>query len=309
MKGASSGLRGKTCVITGATSGIGRASAVALSYQGADLILVGRNESNGRNLASRLSAHRDAGRVEFLRADISDQSQVRALASKIADRQEHVDVLINNAGAKFDTFQRSADGIELTFATNYLGHFLLTLLLLERLLQAKEARVISVGSSAHAGAGAPGTWELGPENYNRKLAYGKSKLANVVFAYELARRLAKSKIVSNAVDPGGVATNLGRNNGLLSWFRHLTYYALKRELCTPAKGAEGIIHLASASSVTGVSGKYFYQNREIESSPSSYDPEAAAQLWSLSLKKTCLDAKLGAGWLNVESIKQSLGCA
>jgi NAD(P)-dependent dehydrogenase (short-subunit alcohol dehydrogenase family) len=126
------------------------------------------------------------------------------------------------------------------------------------------------------------------ENYDRKLAYAKSKLANIVFAYELARRFRQTPLVSNAVDPGGVATNLGRNNGLLSWMRHLLYYALKRELLSPRRGAETIVHLATDPSIAGVSGKYFFEKHERESSAISHDRSAADELWSLSSKLTRL---------------------
>jgi NAD(P)-dependent dehydrogenase (short-subunit alcohol dehydrogenase family) len=288
----SSGVPGQdrpVCVITGATSGIGRATALALAAGGANLALIARREILGIQLAARLRSQPGAGLVEFFRADISDQAQVTEAARAIAAKYSRINVLINNAGAKFDTFQQSADGIELTFATNYLGHFLLTALLLEPLLRASRARVITLGSGAHTGISAESDWCLGRGNFDRKLAYGKSKLANIVFAYELARRLNGTGVVSNAVDPGGVATNLGRNNGLWSWCRHLAYYVLKRQLITPRRGAETVVFLATDPSVRGVTGKYFYEKREVQSSASSYDSQAALRLWSLSLKLAHLD--------------------
>lgn len=289
-------MRGHTCVITGATSGIGRATAVALSALGANLFLVGRREAEGQGLAARLRQRSGAGWVEFLRSDISDQQQVHALAAAIVAKKIHIDVLINNAGARFNTFQETSEGIELTFATNYLGHFLLTCLLLESLLRAQRGKVITVGSSAHSSVTADGPWCLGRNNYDRKLAYGKSKLADIMFAYELARRLRATTLVSNAVDPGGVATNLGRNNGLLSWCKHLIYYALKRQLQSPRRGAETIVHLAVTPSLDRVSGKYFCKKAEMESSVASYDVDAAAKLWSLSVELTRLDEQMGPVW-------------
>jgi NAD(P)-dependent dehydrogenase (short-subunit alcohol dehydrogenase family) len=217
-------------------------------------------------------------------------------------KRDRIDVLINNAGARFDTFRKSADGIELTFATNYLGHFLLTALLLEHLIRAENGRVITVGSGAHGGISAQGEWCLGPQNYDRKLAYGKSKLADIVFAYELARRLSYTRVVSNAVDPGGVATNLGRNNGLISWCRHLGYYIMKRQLISARRGAETVVFLATDPSTAGVTGKYFYEKHTVESSPASRDREAADRLWSLSLKLTNLEDFGGAAL-------QSMGCS
>lgn len=289
-------LAGQTCVITGATSGIGLAAAKALSAAGANLLLVGRRESLGIQIAAKLRQKPGAGWVEFLRADLSDFAQVRQLASGISAKHRSVDILINNAGARFNKFQKASSGVELTFATNHLGHFLLTSLLLEPLLRAPSARVITVGSGAHGGVDASGSWWLEEEHYDRKLAYGKSKLANIVFSYELARRLRSTKVTSNAVDPGGVATNLGRNNGLLSWFRHLAYYGLKRELLSPRVGAETVVYLATDPALRGVSGRYYCKKREVQSSAASRDANAAAQLWSLSVELTNLNAQIGPAW-------------
>jgi NAD(P)-dependent dehydrogenase (short-subunit alcohol dehydrogenase family) len=288
MNKAPHSLQGRTCVITGATSGLGRAAAIALNRAGANLLLIGRREKVGRALAARLRTCSGSGQVEFLRADISDQKQVRSLAQSISAKYDRLDVLINNAGAKFDTFQTSADGIELTFATNYLGHFLLTALLVKNLVRAENGRVITLGSGAHGGISAPTEWYFGPQNYDRKLAYGKSKLADIVFAYELARRLGQTRVVSNAVDPGGVATNLGRNNGLIAWFRHLGYYLIKRRLISARRGAETVVFLATDASAGSITGKYFYEKRVVESSAASRDREAAEGLWSLSLGLTNL---------------------
>lgn len=278
----------RTFVITGATSGIGRAAAQGLAATGANLILVGRRQPAGAKLAAALQRCRGAGRIDFLRADLSDQEQVRGLASAISAEYDRVDVLINNAGARFNHFQRSRDGIELTFATNHLSHFLLTHLLLGHLRNAQNARVITVGSGAHSGAGAEEPWCLGPDNYDRKLAYSKSKLANIMFAFELARRLKGTGMASNAVDPGGVATNLGRNNGLLCWLRHLVYYASRGELLTPRKGAETLVFLATSSSVNGITESYFRQKCVVEPSAPARDVEAAGRLWLRSLDLTHL---------------------
>ena len=289
MSGSTFSMQGRTCVITGATSGIGRAAAVALGALGANLILLGRREVEGQRLAAALRGAPGAGTVEFVQVDLSDQRQVRALGADVALRTHSIDVLINNAGGRFNTFQQSPDGIELTFATNHLGHFLLTNSFLEALLRAPHARVITVGSSAHGGVTAAGDWCLNRENYDRRIAYGKSKLANIIFAYELARRLSHTEIVSNAVDPGGVATNLGRNNGLLSWSRHLLYYALKRDLISSRRAAETLVYLALDPAVERISGKYFHMKRQIESSLASHDPSAAADLWALSVRLTRSD--------------------
>ena len=282
------GRERRTCVITGATSGIGRAAAIALNRQGFNLILVARRENIGARLAKQLSARPGAGRVMFIQTDLSSQLQVRALAIQINALHEPVDVLINNAGAKFNAFQQSVDGVELTFATNYLGHFLLTVLLVDSIAHSTDGRVITVGSSVHAVVGADDGWCLTAGGYDRKIAYAKSKLAGTIFAYEISRRLAKHHIVSNSVDPGGVATNLGRNNGWLSWLRHLAYYALKGQLLMPRKAGETVAHLASDAAVRGISGKYFHEKREVQSSVASHDRRNAQELWNLSLALTRL---------------------
>lgn len=289
-------LKGKICVITGATSGIGRAAAMQLGKLGANLILIGRNERRGARLIHWLKREPACKNAHFMRADLSVQLEVRELAANIRSRCACVDVLINNAGAKFDTFRLGSDDIELTFATNHLSHFLLTILLLEKLQTAEAARVITVSSGTHHSVTGDFERYLRAENYDRKAAYGTSKLANLVFIYELARRLRGTKITSNALDPGGVATNLGRNNGFMRWMRHIGYYALKRELVSPSKGAETIVYLASSPAVVGISGKYFFRNREARSSPISHDEEAAKRLWELSLKMTGLNDRIGPSW-------------
>ena len=279
-------MKGKTCVITGATSGIGRAAAVQMGRLGADLILTGRDERKGAGLVRRLQRDSACGTARFMRADLSVQREVRALAAAIRSQCPRIDVLINNAGARFDTYRTTPDGIESTFATNHLSHFLLTLLLLDQLKASEEARVITVGSGAHSSVRGDFERCLYAEKYDRKIAYGNSKLANLMFAYELSRRLEGTKITSNAVDPGGVATNLGRNNGIVSWLRHVGYHAMKGELLSPEKGAETIVYLASSPAVEGVTGKYFFQKRKIESSAISKDEAAAEWLWELSLRMT-----------------------
>lgn len=285
-------MKGKTCVITGATSGIGRAAAIQLGRLQADLILIGRDERRGVELIRRLERAHPHGNALFLRTDLSVQREVRDLAATIQSHCASVHVLINNAGARFNSFRPSKDNIESTFAVNHLSHFLLTILLMEKLMAAKAARVVTVSSSAHASASGDFERNLRAENYDRKDAYGGSKLANVMFAYELARRLRGMMITSNAMDPGGVATNLGKNNGLVSWMRHIGYHALKRNLISPSKGAETIVYLATSSKVDGISGKYFFRNREAESSRISHDEDAAKKLWEWSLKLTGLNEQI-----------------
>src|SRR5688572_27132290 len=276
-------MEGKVCLITGATSGLGRAAARELGRLGATLILVGRNAGKGRAVATGI-ARSGNPKVEFIPADLGSLAQVRALARSVHERYDHLDVLINNAGAKFDNFGVSQDGVELTFATNHLGHFLLTCLVSDLLLKSEHARIINVASGTHTSV--PRFYEAPPtaQNYDRKSAYAQSKLANVVFTYELAKRLRGKPVTVNALDPGGVATALGRNNGLLPWLKHIVYYLAKRKLLTPAKGAETILYLATSPAVNGTSGKYFFEKREVKSSDASYDSESGRRLWEMSIK-------------------------
>ena len=290
------GMIGKNCVITGATSGLGKAAAQSLGRLGANLVLVGRNERAGKAVVSGLKREAQRAQVQFVRTDLSDQSQVRSLGRIIAGIFPHIDVLINNAGARFNTYHATADGIEMTFATNHLSHFLLTCLLLEQLLRSAAARVITVGSGSHSSASSNADWLPAGEVYNRKTAYAQSKLANIMFAYELSRRLAGTPVTSNPMDPGGMATNLGRNNGWISWFKHLGYYAMKRQLISPHRSAQALVYMAMAPELDHASGKYFFQGRAVKSSEDSYDETAAKKLWTLSMKMTHLDAQIGSTW-------------
>ena len=272
------------CVITGATSGIGRATARRLAALGANLVIVVRNAGAGTDVVNDLRRLGPTAEVAFVQADLSNPNDVRRLAGDIGRRFPQLHVLINNAGGRFDTCRITADGVELTFATNHLGHFLLTCLLYDSLVRAGGARVVTVASGSHRAANTADGWSLSCEKYDRRLAYANSKLANVLFGYELARRVSRTTVTSNIADPGGVATNFARNNGMVAWVRHLMAHALTRDLLSPGKAAEGIVYLATSEEVKGVNGKYFYRGRAVESSPDSQNPEAARQLWDLSIE-------------------------
>lgn len=278
-------MQDKICLITGATSGIGKAAALKLADTGASLILLSRNEKKGEKICNQIKEKNNT-QVKFYKADISSMKQVRNVSEKIKSDFNHIDVLINNAGARFDNYFKNDEGIELTFATNHLGHFLLTLSLIAMLKKSPQGRIINISSAAHAN----GTEELydivAPEHYDRRLAYGRSKLANLYFTYELASRLQSSKITVNAVDPGGVATNFSRNNGLIPWMKHYLSYILNLKLISPQKASETVVYLASSDEVGRISGKYFFEKKEINSSSASYSKETAMKLWQLSLKLT-----------------------
>jgi len=275
-------LTGKTCIVTGATSGIGRAATLRFAALGANVILVGRNQRAAQTLLNRLRAESPEAAFDFIAADLSCQRDVHRLAAWIGRGWHEVDVLVNNAGARFDSYREGPDGIELTFATNHLGHFLLTNLLMDRLVRAPAARIITVTSGSHYSANAAGQWFQGGDRYDRRLAYANSKLANLMFAYELADRLRKTRVPSNAVDPGGIASNFARNNGVIPWAKHLVAHALRRDLATSRAGAATVVYLASSPEAAGVTGRLFRRNRPIESSPASLDRAASARLWELS---------------------------
>ena len=276
-------MNNKICLITGATSGIGKAAAFKLADLGDSLILLSRNEKKGEKICNQIRKRINNAQVKFYRVDISSLKEVRRAVEQIKTDFNRIDVIINNAGARFDNYLKNDEGIELTFATNHLGHFLLTLSLIEKLKKSEQGRIINVSSSAHTGV----TQELddivAPVNYDRRVAYGRSKLANLYFTYELSNKLRNSKITVNAMDPGFVSTNFVRNNGMIPWIKFYIYYFIKRKLISAQKAAETIIYLASAKEVREITGKYFFDNKEIKSSSASYDREAALKLWQLSL--------------------------
>jgi NAD(P)-dependent dehydrogenase (short-subunit alcohol dehydrogenase family) len=282
-------MKDKICLITGATSGIGKAAAFNLADLGASLLLLSRNEKMGEKICDQIKKANSNAQVKFYRVDISSMKDVRRVSERIKTDFDQIDVIINNAGARFDNYLKNDEGIELTFATNHIGHFLLTLSLIEMLKKSSQGRIINVSSPAHS----KGTEDLddivAPANYDRRLAYGRSKLANLYFTYELSGRLKKSKITVNALDPGGVATNFSRNNGLYAWMKHYLSYILQLKLISPQKAAETIVYLASSDEVSETTGKYFFEKKEIRSSPSSYSKDTALKLWQLSLKLTGID--------------------
>src|SRR5262245_4089314 len=241
-------MHGKICVVTGATSGIGLVTAQELARQGATLIVVARNAERGAATVSRVRQETGNAAVELVVADLSAQAQVRPLAGEIQHRFPHLDVLVNNAGALFTRRQLSQDGLEMTFALNHLAYFLLTNLLLDPLKVADSARIVNVSSEAHRRAQLDFSDLQGQHHYNGWRAYARSKLANILFTYELARRLAGTGIATNALHPGFVATNFGRNNRSLTaaLFRILQLAAI-----SPEEGAQTITHLASSPVIKG----------------------------------------------------------
>jgi NAD(P)-dependent dehydrogenase (short-subunit alcohol dehydrogenase family) len=278
-------MQGKVCMVTGATSGIGLVTARALARQGATLIVVGRNPERGAATLSRIQQETGNSAVELMLADLSAQAQVRQLASEVQRRFAHLDVLINNAGALFTRRQLSTDGIEMTFALNHLAYFLLTNLLLDSLKASATARIVNVSSEAHRDARLDFADLQGQHRYSGWRAYARSKLANILFTYELARRLEGTSVVANALHPGFVATNFGRNNrGITAMFLRIAQLAA----ISPEKGAQTIIYLATSPEVKGITGGYFVKQKAERSSQVSYDRAAAERLWQVSAELTRL---------------------
>ena len=278
-------MQNKICLITGATSGIGQAAASALAKMGLTVIVVGRSEGRCQNTVAHIQRETGNFHVDYLLADLSVQAQVRQLAADFKARYKRLDVLVNDAGAIFLRRQLSADGIEMNFALNHLAYFLLTNLLLDTLKASAPARVVNVASNSHRNA------HLDFENlqlkrgYNPMRAYGRSKLANLYFTYELARRLDSTGVTVNAMHPGFVHTNMAANNG---WLVRLFLPLIHRNSLTPEQGASTAVYLASSPDVETVTGKYFVREREVASDPVSYDEAAARKLWEISEEMTGL---------------------
>ena len=273
-------MKGKNCLITGASDGIGYVAARELAHLGARVVLVGRNSAKTEDAVDRIIAETGNAAVSYLLADLSSQREVRRLAADVRKQLPRLDVLLNNAGAIFLSSRLNVDGIEMTFALNHLGYFLLTTELLDLLRDSAPARIINVSSSSHGSPGRFRLEDLPKPGANRGYrAYGRSKLCNILFTYELARRLEGSGLTVNALHPGLVRTNIARNNGPLG--RVVNFFIGARGLSSE-QGAETLVFLASSPEVEGVTGKYFVDCREVPSSTLSHDVDLAAGLWQMS---------------------------
>jgi NAD(P)-dependent dehydrogenase (short-subunit alcohol dehydrogenase family) len=275
-------LGGKVAVITGATNGIGVETALALARMGATVYVHGRSQDKIDATVAMVQEATGNHEVYGLRADLANLAAVRALAAEIRERVDRLDMLINNAGGVLMSEQLSADGYELQFAVNHLSHFLLTSLLLDLIRQTAaqhgEARIINLSSDAHKTGHID--WDTVGKSGKGFGAYSQSKLANVLFTYELARRLEGTGVAVNAVHPGLVATGFGRsgNSGLMNTVMSLLAPFSK----TPAKGAETTVHVASAPELKGVTGKYFANSKAVPSNKASYNVAHQQRLWELS---------------------------
>jgi retinol dehydrogenase 12 len=275
------GMSGRVCVVTGASGGIGQAAALGLARRGATVALVARRAGAGE--AARAAVVRESGRtdVHLLMADLSSQTQVRQLAAEIAARFGKVDVLVNNAAVYTARRKTSEDGIEMQWAVNHLAPFLLTHLLMDALRAAGRARVVSLSSHAHRSA----RMDFGDLQMERRYRgfgmYARTKLANLLFTRELARRTQGTGITANAMHPGVVATRL-----LMNGFPPIRL--VRRFLRTPEQGAATAVHLASSPDVAEVTGRYFHDERPVDPAPAALDDEAARRLWRWSEEMTGL---------------------
>jgi NAD(P)-dependent dehydrogenase (short-subunit alcohol dehydrogenase family) len=284
MKQKAEDMTGRVCVVTGATRGIGRATADGLARQGASVVLVVRRNEDGMKVSHEISAA-GSPMPGVVSADLSSQASIRQAAEELKQRYPRLHVLINNAGIITRQRELTVDGIEKQFAVNHLAYFLLSNLLLDRLLAGAPSRIINVSSGAHAGATLDFDDLQGERGYSATGAYSQSKLANILFTYELSRRLRGTGVTANCLHPGVIGTKL------LADYMGVPVGggALARTFgASPEQGADTIIFLASSPEVSGVSGQYFERRRPRQSSAESYDEAAARRLWQLSEQLTGL---------------------
>lgn len=279
----STSMAGKTCLVTGANQGIGKETAVALARMGADVVITARHREKGEAALADIRQRSGNDRVDLILADFASFDSIRQFASAFQSTHQQLHVLVNNAGAYNATRTQTRDGFETTFGVNHLGYFLVTKLLLDTIKASAPARIVSVSSGAHA-RGKMNFDDLQSEgSYAGFGAYGQSKLANVLFTYELARRLENSGVTANCLHPGVVMTGFGKNNSGMVGSLFGVFQTVGRPfLLTPEKGAQTSIYLASSPDVEGVTGKYFAKSREKQSNAISHDQDVARRLWELS---------------------------
>ena len=274
--------RPRVCLLTGATLGIGRAAAEALVPMGMELVLVARDRARLESLAAELRRRTPGARVEVLAGDLSRMPEVRRIAREFRATHPRLDVLANNAGALFARREETSEGLERTLALNHLAYFVLTEELLPVLTASAPSRIVNVSSDAHVGM----RLDLDDLNYTRGryrpfVAYGRSKLMNILFTRELARRLEGTRVSANAMHPGFVRSGFGQNNpGFLGKFIKLGQVFAR----TPERGAQTLVYLATSPEVEGVSGKYFHDEAESRTSGAAKDMEVARRLWDVSVR-------------------------
>lgn len=282
------GMRTKTVVVTGATDGVGKEAATRIAEAGATLLLVGRNPDKGRAVVERMRRQAGNPAISFLCADLARLDEVRRVGREIRDRCGRLDVLLNNVGAIFMRRRESADGIEMTWALNHLGYFLLTHELLDLVKASAPARIVNVASAAHRGGAIDFDDLEGRRAYSGRRAYAQSKLANILFTYELARRLEGSGVTANALHPGFVRTRFGSGNGLP--VRLIIAAAMRVSGISVAEGGKTSVYLATSTEVDGASGGYYEACAPARSSAASRDESVARRLWQVSAERVGVPA-------------------
>jgi NAD(P)-dependent dehydrogenase (short-subunit alcohol dehydrogenase family) len=272
-------MNGKVCLVTGATDGIGKVSARVLAELGAKVIIVGRNPEKSAIVLAELRSISGNENIDLLMADLAVMQEVRDLAEQVISRYDRIDVLLNNAGGYFTKHEITSDGLEMTFALNHMSYFLLTNKLMELLKYSAPARIVNVSSDAHYGVDIEFENLNGEQEYKAWKAYQKSKLANVLFTYELLKKVP-GNITVNCLHPGFVATNFGHNNG--GFFGPVLKIAQRISAIDPEEGAKTSIFLCSAPEIKGASGKYFYKCQPKTSSQESRNMDTGKRLWQIS---------------------------
>jgi len=277
-------MKDKTCLITGATSGIGFTTALGLAEKQAKLILVSRNPDKLKNTASIITKKTGNSRIDTFTCDLSSMGSIRSFADEFKKKYKRLDILLNNAGAFYSKRITSVDGYELTFALDHLGYFLLTRLLTDLLKVSKTARIINVSSGAQANGHIDFDDIMKEKKYSGFSAYCQAKLANVVFTVELSKRLFGTGITANCLHPGLVRTNFMENS--TGAFKVIGNILVKIAAISPEEGAKTSIYLASSPEVSGVTGKYFSKCLSVPYNKEADNPEIAKKLWELSEKLT-----------------------
>jgi NAD(P)-dependent dehydrogenase (short-subunit alcohol dehydrogenase family) len=272
-------MNGKVCLVTGATDGIGKVSARVLAELGAKVIIVGRNPEKSAIVLAELRSISGNENIDLLMADLAVMQEVRDLAEQVISRYDRIDVLLNNAGGYFTKHEITSDGLEMTFALNHMSYFLLTNKLMELLKYSAPARIVNVSSNAHYGVDMEFENLNGEQEYKAWKAYQKSKLANVLFTYELLKKVP-ADITVNCLHPGFVATNFGHNNG--GFVGPVLKIAQRISAINPEEGAETSIFLCSSPEVKGVTGKYFFKCKPKTSSQESRNKDTGKRLWQIS---------------------------
>lgn len=285
-------MDGKVVIVTGATNGIGEITALELARQGAEVVVISRSQSKLEATVNKIKNETGNDKVSYIQADLSSLGEIKQAAAQFLESHSRLDVLINNAGAYFAERQQSVDGYEMTFALNHLNYFLLTHLLLDTLKQTAEtngeARVVNVSSGAHQGGNVNFDDLQSKQKYSGFGAYGTSKLMNILFTYELARRLEGTNVTANALHPGFVNTGFGMNNsGLLTKLLGIVQNIVAK---SPEQGAETNIYLASSPEVKGINGKYWDDKQQKQSSKASYDVTTQKRLWEISEELACIES-------------------